>query len=890
MISPCPTDDDLVRMIEGSVAEATLLAIEHHVDACEDCATVVAGLGALGSSRRVADHAALVEVDPDHYVLGDEVARGGMGRILRARDRRLGRQIAIKENLVAAGDHAKRFEREARITARLQHPSIVHVHEAGVWPSGEPFFAMDLVAGRSLDEVIVRATTLDQRLALIPNVLAVADAIAYAHHQGVIHRDLKPKNVLVGDFGETVVIDWGLAKDLNAADDGAGEAGKVVGTPAYMPPEQARGQAVDARSDVYALGALLFHSLAGRPPISGRSSDDVLARIVAGPLPSLAEIQPGVPPDLLAIVAKAMAFAPGDRYPTARELADDLRQFQTGQLVGAHHYSLGQLVRRWLARHRAAVSVAAIAAVVLVAISGIALRRIVRAEAVAQRERHAAEADRADAEELMGFMLGDLRTKLQPLGKLDLLDLVATKATAYYDRRTAITERDRHERSIALLHVGDVRLAQGKSDTALASYCEALAIAEVLAAEDPRNAALQRDLEVKHDRLGETLAIRGDITGALAEYRADMTIADRLAAQDPANPARQRDASVSHEKLGDTLDVQGKITEAIVEYRASLAITEALAARGSTPSIERDLSVGHERLGEVLGHHDELAPALAEHRAALAIRERLVANDPKDMIAARDLAGSHDQIGAMLQQLDDLDGALHEYRAAQVIHDRLVANDPSNEALQSELGVIHEHIAKVLRMQGDNPAALVEYRLAVAIQDRLATKDPSDALRQSELARSRRGLGDVLRAQGNNAGALAEYRGTYALLKAQATRDPQNALYQHDLALIDEKLGLMDEVANDLPAALADYRACLAIREQLVAKDPTNTAAQSDLAAIHFNIGDVLAKTDVAAALVEHRAALAITEALVAADPSRTSWQNDLAESKQTIARLEHHR
>jgi tRNA A-37 threonylcarbamoyl transferase component Bud32/tetratricopeptide (TPR) repeat protein len=616
-MTACPSDEDLVRLIEGSVAAATLSAIEDHVDSCEDCATVIAGLGALGSSgtrRAIADHPALVAVDPDHYVLGDELARGGMGRILRARDRRLGRQIAIKENLVASTDHARRFEREARITARLQHPSIVHVHEAGVWPSGEPFFAMDLVAGRSFDDVIARATTLDHRLALIPNVLAVADAIAYAHHQGVIHRDLKPKNVLVGDFGETVVIDWGLAKDLTGPADldrgdaapishGATEAGKVVGTPAYMSPEQARGEAVDPRTDVYALGAVLFHLLAGQPPITGRSGEEVLARIVAGTLPSLADVQPGVPADLLAIVGKAMAFAPGDRYPTARELADDLRQYQTGQLVGAHHYSLGQLLRRWLRRYRAAVTVAAAAAILLIGVSAVALERVVHAESVAQTERRAAERDRTDAEELMGFMLGDLRDKLQPLGKLDLLDLVATKATAYYDRRTAITARDRHERSVALVHVGDVRLAQGQSATALARYCEGLALAEVLAALAPGDLALQRDLEVKHDRVGEALGIRGDTAGSLAEYRADMAIAERLAARDPNNAAMQRDVSVSHEKLGDMLDAQGKLPEAIAEYRASLAITEGLAARGSSPTIERDLSVGHERLGEVLAHH-----------------------------------------------------------------------------------------------------------------------------------------------------------------------------------------------------------------------------------------------------------------------------------------------
>ena len=901
MTSACPSDDELVRMLEGVITEASLAAIESHLDRCEPCAAVVAGLGALSSinsQRAMPDHAALVAVDPEHYVLTEEIARGGMGRVLRARDRRLGRQIAIKENLINTGEHARRFEREARITARLQHPSIVHIHEAGVWPTGEPFFAMELIAGRSFDDVISRAATLDQRVALIPNVLAVADAIAYAHHQGVIHRDLKPKNVLVGDFGETVVIDWGLAKDLSAhsidgddpyrapALEGATEVGKIVGTPAYMPPEQARGHAVDPRTDVYALGAVLFHVLAGRPPISGRTTDEVLARVIAGPLPSLGSTQPDVPADLLAIVAKAMAFAPADRYPSARELADDLRQFQTGQLVGAHRYSFGQLARRWLRRHRTAVTVAAACAVMLVVIAAVAIQRVVHAETVAQTARGTAEHDRADAEELMGFMLGDLRDKLRPLGKLEVLGLVANKATAYYDRRPVATERDRRERAVALVNLGDVRVAQGQTSAALASYRSALAISELLAAMAPDDDSRQRDLAVKHNRIGEVLVSQGDSAGALAECRADLAISARLAAKDPRNAGWQRDLSISHEKLGDVLDAQGNFSDALVEFRQSLAISEALAVWAPSPDIARDLGVGHERLGEVFARHDDLAAAVPEHRAALAIREKLVTADPDNAILTRDLAASHDQLGANFVDEGQVASALPHFRAALVLDQRLTERDPSNEGLQSDLAACHDHLARALRLQGDDAGALVEYRAAVAIQASLVAHDPSNGDRQSELVLSHRGVGDVLRSKGNITAALAEYSVTSELATRLTSRDPHNALWQRDLAAIHERLGVIHQLQHDVSSALAEDRACLAIRERLAAADPTNTAAQNDLAASHFNIGDVLSKADIAGALVEHRAALAITEALVAKDPARTAWQHDRAESHQTIARL----
>ena len=352
-----------------------------------------------GSSGALPD-LGLTTIPREHYLVEGEIARGGMGRVIAARDRRLGRPVALKELLSSSPDLARRFEREALMTARLQHPSIVNVHEAGRWPSGEPFFAMKRVVGRPLDRVVLEAGSLDGRLALLPKVLAVAEALAYAHEQGVIHRDLKPANVLVGSFGETVVVDWGLAKDLlregafdeseekaaqELGPDGLTVVGTVMGTPAYMAPEQARGERVDERADVYALGAILYTVLAGAPPYMGPSSTAVLEEVLKGPPPALEERQPGLPEDLLALVRKAMAAGKEDRYRTAREFAEDLRRYQTGQLVGAHRYSPGQIVRRWVRRHRAVLGVASAAAFTLVVSGGIAVRRI-------QIERDAAQA------------------------------------------------------------------------------------------------------------------------------------------------------------------------------------------------------------------------------------------------------------------------------------------------------------------------------------------------------------------------------------------------------------------------------------------------------------------------------------------------------------------
>ncbi|MBL0220106.1 MAG: serine/threonine protein kinase [Myxococcales bacterium] len=390
------------------------------IDAAEPGTPEVPAVHALPATEAAGvrpDYPSLIQVDRERYAVARVIAKGGMGRVTEARDLRLGRQVAIKELLPENRDFARRFEREARITARLQHPSIIHVYEAGVWPGGEPFYAMPMVSGQSLDKAVAERPSLAQRLSLIPTVIAVADALAYAHNANIIHRDLKPANVLVGKFGETVVIDWGLAKDLGAQSDPkeslqlrAREAtedtasGSIVGTPAYMPPEQARGelQLVDRRADVYALGALLYKVLVGRAAYEGASAQDILEQVKAGPPIPVPVREPGAPPDLVAIVAKAMARDPADRYTDADELAQDLKRFETGRLVAAHHYTWRQLLARWLRRHRWAVGIGAVAVVVLAIVATISVLNILDTRARADARRRALQEETGRGEILAG--------------------------------------------------------------------------------------------------------------------------------------------------------------------------------------------------------------------------------------------------------------------------------------------------------------------------------------------------------------------------------------------------------------------------------------------------------------------------------------------------------
>jgi|JI10StandDraft_1071094.scaffolds.fasta_scaffold01858_25 WD40 repeat protein len=372
-------------------------------------ATAVSGDGPAAVPRAAAD---LPQIPAETYITGDEIGRGGLGRILRAVDTRTGRTVAIKEMRVDSPDAATRFVREALVTANLQHPAIVPVYEVGRWPSGQPFYAMKLVSGGPLAASIDAAPSLADRTALLPHVIAVADALAYAHGEGIIHRDLKPANVMVGAHGETVVIDWGLARRVDQPGDidtlppiasaapGETVVGAVLGTPVYMAPEQARGERVDARADVYAIGAMLYHLLAGRPPYGHLgTAAEVLAAVKAGPAPPLTAIAPAAPRELAAIVRRAMAHDAGARYPTAAALADDLRRFATGQLVSAHHYGRGERLRRFARRNRGALAIAAAAAVALGVTGALSIRRVVHEREAAQAAERGERAARTLAED-----------------------------------------------------------------------------------------------------------------------------------------------------------------------------------------------------------------------------------------------------------------------------------------------------------------------------------------------------------------------------------------------------------------------------------------------------------------------------------------------------------
>ncbi len=261
-----------------------------------------------------------------------------MGRVFEAEDLEFGRTVAVKELLPTLGRFARaRFAREALVTGNLEHPGIPAVYARGT-EDGLPFYAMRRVRGRTLREALEAAAGLEQRLKLLPALITTANTLAYAHRRGVVHRDVKPDNILLGEHGETVLLDWGLAgirgfgseaTDAAALPENNAHtvAGTIMGTPQYMAPEQARGEEVDARADVFALGVILHELLCGRPAYEAADTA-ALIRLAARGVPT-SRPPDDAPPGLLRVRDRAMAAAPQDRYPDAAALVVDLETMVT---------------------------------------------------------------------------------------------------------------------------------------------------------------------------------------------------------------------------------------------------------------------------------------------------------------------------------------------------------------------------------------------------------------------------------------------------------------------------------------------------------------------------------------------------------------------------------
>jgi tetratricopeptide (TPR) repeat protein len=855
-------------------------------------ATAAAPAGAsewtvLGSGSGAAAAPVGTPALPGYEVLG-ELGRGGMGLVLRRRDLHLGRDLAVKllhEEYQGQPHLIRRFINEARICGRLQHPGIVPVHELGALADGRPYFTMKLVEGRTLADLLKeRGDPAQDRPRLLAVFEQVCQAVAYARSKGVIHRDLKPGNVMVGAFGEVQVMDWGLAKAL--ARDAAGppaegavgggpgggdrwlgtQLGHALGTLPYMPPEQARGEVgrMDERCDVFSLGAILCEVLTGWPPFAGRDGAEVLARAQAcDHTEALAALDRcGADGELVRLARGCLAAEPSARPRDAGAVARAVTAYLAGvqerlraaEIERAAAQARAEEARATVAaerrsRRRAAWLAAAVLALVTVGAAGSLLvwyqaaerREGVESalkEAVALREQARWPEAQAVLDQARRMLRGagpaDLRQRLD-VAEAELA--LVNRLDAIRQRRAAVPDGQSDFRAAAREYAAVFRAAAHE-------YAAAFREAGLGEVGDDQEAVAAR---VRDSGVAARLVGALDDWAAVTREPQSEAWLLRVACRADPDPWRNRfrDPAVRQDRRELRALAKEVLRDEGVLAQLSPQMLELLGARlpddvDSVPLLRAAqrrhpsdfwLSLA---LGNALREAKQVEEALGYFRVAVALRP--------------DASAAHNNLGNVLRAKKDLDGALAEFRAA-------IALDPNDALAHYNLGI-------TLRDKGDLEGAIAESRRAIA-------SAPADAIAHNGLgtalydkqdlegaiaeyltaidldpkhAYAHVNLGNALRVKKDLDGAVAEY-------KKAIESDANNALahYNFGIALYDKK---------DLDGALAEWRTALDL-------DPTNASA-------HLNLGAALAgKQDLEGATAAYRRALEI-------DPKNAKAHNNL--------------
>ena len=685
--------------------------------------------------------AALGEV-PDHpqqvgrYRIEEMIGEGGMGVVYAARQTEpVERRLAVKlmRGSFAGSEHQMRFETERKALARLSHPNIAALYDAGATDDGHAYFAMELVQGETITRYCDRhELSIRDRLEIFADVCG---AIEHAHRRQLLHRDLKPTNILVAEIeGRHVpkVIDFGIAK-LQDTTTTEKTIDRLLGTPSYMSPEAVLGKDLDTRADVYALGVLLYELLcAGRPFTDSKGGAvDVLRRAVeeepTAPsrwldettefdLERVAEERRSSPRDLRSllrseldwIVLKAIAKDREERYGSASALAADIRAYLEGRPTTAHPRTWSYRARKWCGRHQGVVAVSLLTAAALVAGIAFAARHAVLLE----RERSATEQARRQAEQLVTFLLDDLYEELEPLAQRDFLEHVASETRDYFAslpeslRSSSALRQARAERNF-----GRVKLQQGKTAAAQEAFDLALALDQQVLRERPGNEALE-GLALDYRRMADIQERLGEKEAALVSVGKAISLREQLLADDPDSIERREELAYDHVELGWVLRDFEDLEAAIQAFRTSAEIRRALVEAEPNDDAKRRLGESLKDLGATLQMNDDPKAGEPFAREAAQVQEELVAAHPLRPDYAAEAGAAWVALAATLRDLGDLDGAIEAARKGLGHFQRRAAYDVTNARAREFVAYCHLELAKLLREKGDDADAHLVASLA----------------------------------------------------------------------------------------------------------------------------------------------------------------------------------
>jgi eukaryotic-like serine/threonine-protein kinase len=808
-------------------------------------------------------------------------ARGGLGEVFVANDGELNREVALKEIQGQYADHTEsrtRFVLEAEITGALEHPGIVPVYGLGQYPDGRPFYAMRFIRGDSMQDAVKRFHAADnaerdpgeRALALrglLRRFIDVCHAIGYAHSRGVIHRDLKPGNVMLGQFGETLVVDWGLAKPLGATAlpdtmplsvEGAimpssiGEsaptyAGMAVGTPQYMSPEQAAGRVEEMGppSDVYSLGATLYSVLTGKPPLEATNIADLLMRVQRGDIPPARSANPRVPAALEAICQKAMQVLPENRYPSPQALAGDVESWLADEPVSAWREPWTIRARRWARRHRTGVTTATailVVAGISLAIATVLLtaankrERAAKLEAQANYKMARQAVDRYHTEVSEDVLLHE--PGMEPLRR-KLLESAREFYAKFVEQRTNDPEV-KAELGRALYRLAQITADVESNPMGVDLHRQALGIFNELAAAKPDDAELLADKAACLHHLGRLQQELDLLSGSRDSYEGAIALWVQLRDKQPDEPRFRNDEARSRLGLGNVEQALRRVERAREEYTKALAIREPLAAdHPERNDFARDLAITRHNLAMVQTSAGPVDQATENFAKALEAQEKLARVNPNVTQYQADVARTHVNMGWLKRQKGLLPDAIAEFGTAAELWGKLADAHPIVWRFRIAQAKVLGELCQVRRMNRQDAAAEEACKQAQTIYKEMLAAPSLVPADKKEIAAGFRLLGDVHRSAARPTEARAAYEQALSLLEPMTSAPDALPEYIAELARVWNNLGLLARAEKKSALAEGSFRKAATLWEGLTAAHPENVDYAAGLAVARKNLGDL---------------------------------------------------
>jgi eukaryotic-like serine/threonine-protein kinase len=774
-----PAPEQVAALALGMLPEAEIPWIADHVAVCESCrrlldespeSTLVARLRDGERRRAESGHDVAAEQrsrtaddPPSGYELLEVLGRGGMGVVYKARQVGLKRLVALKQlrwEAMAGPDDLIRFRKEAEAVAQLRHPHIVQIHDVGR-REGLPFFAMELVAGGTLAERLTKGPLAARVAAQL--VATVARAVEHAHQAGILHRDLKPANILLApDLDTPKIGDFGLAKWVDD-DSLKTRTGMILGTPSYMAPELATGSVnrVGPATDVYALGAILYETLTGRPPFKAASALETLDQVRSFDPPPPRKLQPGVPRDLQTICLKCLEKDSRRRYASAQELANDLERFLSGAPVVARSIGPTERLVKWARRRpsRAALLAMAILGplglITLVLISNARLRaEVARTEAraiEARAQRLRADANYRRAREVIGNFLGRINVDraLSPAQMRELHSQVVEDALNFYDgvlrQEGAVDPLVRFDTARALVHTANFHILRSQWSKAETNLVRALRLLDGLAEQSPNNAQYTAQQIDALNKLGHVQGDGGRLDEAVKTFRRGIELSERLAHAAPSSLEYGDNLAWGHHNLGSVLLSAGRWRESGPHTQKAIDVRERLI-RAHPENGDLRARLGESLNNRAYGHVGEgdLVQAEAEYRRADGWIKPLL-RDASRKDRAISLGDLYLNWGNLILQMGRHDAAVARYTEGIDAVERVLRDDPEWAVARVTALKLHGARAQTLVALNRYAEGVKDWERVIALADR-----------PEEKRRFRLSLAVALARHGQAARAVAE--------------------------------------------------------------------------------------------------------------------------------------